>query len=486
MAQFGIRGALGVGRSHRGRRDYWDVFGYPDPRNQSAEDYELRARVQPEARIITEAPVRATWKRPPIIRDTGRADGDDPTQFEQDVQQLLDGSTEDRDPNAERAGLNTYWSWADRAQRPVQYGLLFTGYRDGRKMSQPVNANNINGPDDIAYCNVFSQSDVTNWAVAGDFDKGEPARDGIERPDKPILYEITFETSKPDGSIDEDKRIVHYSRLQHIIERPDRSEYLGEGCLEPILHALIDFEKVRGSSAEAHYGNVDRKFIGMGSEEGSLGSDREEVIEQFDEQMREMTDGMRTTAYGENLDIKEISGESVDPSPLLDSLYDTLAGVSQQPQRIMKGSERGELASSQDESNWLSRMSERQEQVAAKRFVIPTIDDYIAYGAVAEPEGGPSGYLVNWRSLFELTDLEKAEMTHTLSQALKNIHDTVAMGADEEAAYRAVGLSPPDADGERGSGRFDRDMAYNIDEDDPEVQAAFDAIQSTNEGQTDD
>ena len=481
LQQLGVSGLRGPGTSHQGRRDYWEVFGYPDPENVSQDQYEKRARTQPEARIITEAPVQVSWKYPPVIRDDAREEGEDPTQFEQDVQELLDGSTGDRNPKAERAGLNTYWQWADRKQRPVQYGLMLMGYRDGRKMSQPVNEEALDGPNDLAYCNVFSQTDVKNWALAGDFDKGEPIRDGIERPDKPILYEIEFEQSNADGSIEIETKIVHHSRLQHIIERPDHSEYLGEGCLEPLLHALIDFEKVRGASAEAHYNNVDRKFIGMGTEGSSLGNNREQIIEDFDAQMQDMTDGMRSTAYGENMDIHEVSGDSVDPSAMLDALYDTLAGVSKQPQRIMKGSERGELASSQDESNWLSRMSERQEQVNAKRFVIPTLDDLIAYGVVAEPEAGPSGYSVGWRSLFELTDLEKASKIKTLSQAVKAIQDAAAIGPDEQDLYEVVGLSHPDTDEESGSGRVTSEFANNIDEGDPEVQQAFNEMQTNND-----
>lgn len=471
--QLGVRGLHGPGQSHNGRRDYWETFGYPDPRSLSPEDYETRAKTQDIASIVTESPVAATWKYPPQIRDDGREEGDDPTDFEQDIQRLLDGSIGSLDAASERSGINTYWEWADRKQRPVQFGLLFMGYRDGREMSQPVNESAIDGPDDLAYCNVFSQTDVTNWATADDFDRGDAIRDGIEAPNKPILYEIEFETSSPDGTIDVDERIVHHSRVHHVIEKPGRSEYLGRSCLRPILHRLIDFEKAYGSAAEAHYSNVDRKFIGMGEGSGPRSGQRDTMIEQFDENMTEMLDGMRSTAYTENMDMEVIGGESVDPSGLLDSLFPPIAGVSGQPQRIMKGSERGDLASSQDESNWASRIQERQEGISEPRLVRPTVDDWIRFGVVSEPVHEENSYSIHWPSQFELTELEEAEKSKSLSQALKNVHDAVSMGADEEAAYEAASLPHPDTDGETGAGD---DPAVNIDEADEQIREHFDQI----------
>ncbi len=76
------------------------------------------------------------------------------------------------------------------------------------------------------------------------------------------------------------------------------------------------------------------------------------------------------------------------------------------PTRILLGSERGELASSQDERNWLSYIASRQTNFAGPVILRPFIDRLIEYGALPKVE-----YEIHWPNLFKATNKEKAE-TH--------------------------------------------------------------------------
>ena len=58
------------------------------------------------------------------------------------------------------------------------------------------------------------------------------------------------------------------------------------------------------------------------------------------------------------------------------------------PLRIMTGSERGELASTQDDGNWASRIEERQLHFAEPMILRPLIDRLIELRALPEPSDG--------------------------------------------------------------------------------------------------
>jgi len=79
------------------------------------------------------------------------------------------------------------------------------------------------------------------------------------------------------------------------------------------------------------------------------------------------------------------------------------------PIRIFKGSERGELASSQDDAAWNDRLRLRQMYYITPRIVIPFIDRLIMLGVLSEPVG----YSVTWDDLESTTKADKARIPST-------------------------------------------------------------------------
>ena len=55
------------------------------------------------------------------------------------------------------------------------------------------------------------------------------------------------------------------------------------------------------------------------------------------------------------------------------------------PVRILTGSERGQLASSQDDENWADVISARQEQHVGPALLMPVINRLIWLGVLPEP-----------------------------------------------------------------------------------------------------
>ena len=74
--------------------------------------------------------------------------------------------------------------------------------------------------------------------------------------------------------------------------------------------------------------------------------------------------------------------QGADPSNIIDKELDFIAGAAGIPKRILIGSERGELASTQDEAAWSSRIMERREQHATPNMLAPTIDRLMKLGCL--------------------------------------------------------------------------------------------------------
>ena len=91
------------------------------------------------------------------------------------------------------------------------------------------------------------------------------------------------------------------------------------------------------------------------------------------------------------------------------------------PIRILTGSERGELASSQDDGNWAGRVEERQIHFAEPIILRPLIDRLISFGALPEPSDGE--YEIEWQSLSDPGERENAETAEIVSRAAVNLQN---------------------------------------------------------------
>ena len=93
-----------------------------------------------------------------------------------------------------------------------------------------------------------------------------------------------------------------------------------------------------------------------------------------------------------------------------------IAAATRIPKRILIGSERGELASSQDEKSWNDTIEARQKEHCEAAIIRPTVDRLISVGVMPEPK---DGYTVDWPDLSTPSDKEKAEVGEMIAQAMK-------------------------------------------------------------------
>jgi hypothetical protein len=120
------------------------------------------------------------------------------------------------------------------------------------------------------------------------------------------------------------------------------------------------------------------------------------------------------------------------------------------PKRIFMGSERAELASSQDAKTWTMRLKARRNRQLTPRIVIPFIDRLLALGILPQPKQ----WKISWEDAETLTQAEKASIAQQLSaamaqyvsgnvEAIMPVKDylTKVIGLDDDEAQACVDAS---------------------------------------------
>jgi len=299
-------------------------------------------------------------------------------------------------------------------------------------------------PADVIYFAVFSEGSATINRLVDD-----PRNERYGLPEEYTL-------AMGEGLKNE---TVHWSRTLHVVEDPMEDDVYGRPRLERVFNRLEDMLKVIGGGAEATWKNMDRGLHADVRDgftlEGQSAQDLENEIDEY-------IHGLRRFIRTQGMDINALGSEVVDPTGLFGALVGLIAAAADIPQRILIGSERGELASSQDLATWAGQVAFRQGSFAEPVILRPLIDRLIAYGVLPAPEGGE--YQVEWPSLFEMSEKERAEIAEKTANAIAKIAPPGApdlvVGADEfrERVLHWPARSPEEA-------LLDREDAEEREED---------------------
>ena len=92
-----------------------------------------------------------------------------------------------------------------------------------------------------------------------------------------------------------------------------------------------------------------------------------------------------------------------------------IAASTRIPKRILLGSERGELAASQDERAWRDRIASRQADFCETQFVRPFVDRMIETGIVSGPTS--EDYKVDWPDIHAPSERDVAEVGEIRARA---------------------------------------------------------------------
>lgn len=407
-----LSGALG--ESHDGQRDVYDAVGWD--KNPTTQDYWDRYLMNPLGRTVVDAPAKTSWRNRPTITDDANTDQE--TDFESAVEDLF---REHR--------LLERMKDADRITGIGRYGLLVIGVADGQDLQQP-----LGNAEEVAYFQPVAEDSVTNIRTAAQDDDTDRAL-GM-----PLEYTLDLDDDVNVVENDIGRTKVHHSRVVHIAENTLDSMLFGRPRMEPVYNYIGDAEKVMASTAEMAWRGADYGLLLQAMEGYELG-DKDDLTEEAMAYYHGLQPFMRM----EGIDVERLGGEEYNPSNVMAEIIKLIAGETGIPQRILTGSERGELASTQDRATWLGRISERQTFFCEPVILRPTLDKLIEAGVLPAPRGDDTDYEVEWPDLFELNDLERAEVTERMAGALSDLAGTLAMSGfvtEEEVRQEVLGWEP--------------------------------------------
>jgi len=379
------RMSFGIGVTHNGARDTWSIFGYPD--KVTIKDFRGKYNRGDLATRIVDAYPNACWSSPPLIVED--AQEQDRTDWETNVDTLLDN-------------LN-FWKNIRKLDKLVnlgKYAVLYIGFADGKDLKEPV----TKGAKPIFLKPLAEDIAIIKTYVTDNQNK----RFGL-----PETYELTL--SVENDTKNEIKRIVHWTRVIHVAERTLDNDYSGQSILEPIWNKMIDLEKVAGGSAEVWWLNSRGGLALEAEADADLGTteDKEALKKEIDNYQHNLSRTMRTKGFT----IKPINQKIDSPKDHFDIIISLISGTCAIPKRILLGNEAGELASSQDETNWNKQITDRQNNFCETEIIDKFIDYMIDLNVITTLPNKKT-YTWEWPPLSSVSPKDKAETASKLAGAI--------------------------------------------------------------------
>jgi hypothetical protein len=378
-----------LGMQYGGSRDIYKALGYD--LNLQFDDFLGRYTRQEIAKAIIDRPVKATWQGPLELVESEKSED---TEFEKAWENLN-----------RKIGIKTRLTRIDKLTGIGRYGVLFLGLDDINTSEDFEKPTNNKTARKLLYLNPFSErsAQITTFVT----DPKNP-RYGL-----PLLY--TIETGDMTSGMTSQTRFikVHYSRVIHITDGSLESEVYGTPVLEPVYNRLMDLEKIVGGDAEMFWRSARPGFEGKVDPDFQMTPEMEESLkDQFDEYENDL----RRFLINEGVDIKALVQQIADPTSHVDAQLQMISAETGIPKRVLTGSERGELASTQDSNEWKDYVQARREDHAEPNIVRPFVDRLIELKILPKPS---EDYTVKWNDLYSLSEKARVEIGKGRANALR-------------------------------------------------------------------
>jgi len=427
-----------AGITFGGKRDTFEVLGFT--KNLTLDDYRQRYERNSVAGRIVDAFPSATF------RGTGgeiieNEDVEVVTAFEQAWMDL-----------ATRLGVWSVFKRADILAGLGRYAVILIGAPG--LLDQPLA--NLTA-ENIFFLQAYGEADaeIKSW----ENDATSP------RFGKPTLYSLkrlTADTSR----IAKD---VHWTRIIHIADGLLDDHVYGQPRLKRVWNDLDNLDKLTGGGSEAFWLRAHQGY--QFDVDKDLKPDPKEK-EDMRDQVDEFIHGMRRAVRTRGVTIETLGSDVADFSTNADTVLSLLSAGTGIPKRILMGSERGELASTQDRENWTERVQDRRDDYAGPIVVRQFVDRLIEFGALPKPVE----YEVLWPAVNDLTDEQKLDVAVKYATVNQAAGETVVTA--NEIRDKALGMEPLDPedleDDVEDVEVDDEDEDEDLDEDENEqgLQAA--------------
>lgn len=390
MAELATRMNLGarMGVQYDGNRNITEALGYP--RTILYDDILASYVRQDIAKAIIDRPIKATWRGDFKLNDRKLKED---TPLEKKWKEIY-----------KKLNMKEKFMRLDKLACLGNYAVLFMGFNDVKnveELNQPVSKGTGR---ELLYLKPFGQK-VINISEY-ESDTSSP-RYGL-----PKIYDIDIGDAA--SKISRTAK-VHYSRLIHLTTDLLDSEFSGAPVLEVVFNRLKDLEKLVGGSAEMFWRGARPGYASKIDPDYMLTKDTEEGLTR---QLDEFENNLRRILLLEGVSIESLEPQVVDPAHHVDIQIQMISAVTGIPKRILTGSERGDLASTQDKDNWLDLIQMRREEYAEPKIVRPLINICIEYGVL--PPSSSGMYKIKWQDLYAPSTKDQADIGQIRALALKH------------------------------------------------------------------
>ncbi len=381
------------------RRDYNAECGYPSDPIDPNLFMDMYQRNEIAARVVDVYP-KECWQTTPEITDDEDPNKD--TKFEEQWKNCGKYLRAEKSYFKSDENANPVWDYCkriDALSRICRYGVMILGFDDNRPLIEPVKPRK---GMKLRYIRVFPET--LAQITASENNLSSP------RYQHPTSYLVTFNDPRDYTAggigLSVATQMVHHSRIIHVPSDGgvQSHEVLGRSAMHQCFNRLIDTTKVFGPSAEGYWRAC---FMALSLEtHPQLGGD----VRIDRAQLRDMMDDFFNT-LDRHISLSGMSAKTIapvvsDPSPHIQVIIEAICILLGIPIRIFKGSERGELASSQDDDAWNDRVKERCMSHIVPRIIVPLVDRLINVGVLTSP--ADDGYMVKWPDLTSMSATEKA------------------------------------------------------------------------------
>jgi hypothetical protein len=381
-----------LGFSYGKDRNIFEALGYPQEKDLDVVYFHNKFSRNEIANAIIARPAQETWSRNISVVET--------TKEVQVQDSILDAAFHNLNTDF---GLLTRFSYLDQLAAIGQFSLLLYGLNDVNTKAdwkQPaIGKRKLLYVKQVSQINAMIQTYETNA--------------GNERYGLPLTYTVTlFKANGGTGDQSTEEIVVHHSRVLHVSHSSLTSEYLGTPVLKPIINRILDLEKVLGGDAEMFWRGA-RPGYHAAAKDGYEMSDQAQT--DLSQELDRYEHDLRRFINAQGVDIKALEQQIADPLGHIDAQLQAISAQTGIPKRILIGSERGELASSQDKGQWLTLIQRRMTGFAEAEVLRPFIKDMQRLGVLPEFKT----FSIMWEDVFAPSELEKVEVGTKRADALQ-------------------------------------------------------------------
>jgi uncharacterized protein len=362
--------ALRSGITFEGERDLYKALGYK--RDLAVADYRGRFERGGVAGRVVDAYPKATWRGGAEL-----CEDEDP-----EIETEFEAAWEDL---SKRLQIWPTLCRADILAGLGRYSVLLIGAPGEMETELPK----LSGPEDVLYLSPYCEDEMTVQAIDTDTQS--------ERFGQPTFYQLSRRSVLQVGAVN---RRVHWTRVIHVADGVLDDKLVGEPRLRRVWNDLDNLDKCVGSGSEAFWLRVHQGYFFKIDPTAKI---EQGQIDDMKEQAEEFAHNLRRTMAMRGAEVSALGSDVSNFGNQVTSLMTLISGATGIPRRILEGSERGELASTQDKENWNVRVMDRRTDFAEPWIVRPLVDRLIDHGALPTPVD----YEVKWPAMEEMTETEK-------------------------------------------------------------------------------